>query len=97
MVDTHSKTELKQLVNGADTYEQGKVVFDAVLPQLSKGETVRFSLHGTRALSSSFMHGLFGNLLEVFGKEGLRARLKITDYLPSQAQYIKEYIQQYEA
>lgn len=48
-------------------------------------------------MSSSFLHGSFGKLIESFGLNAIRQYLKLTNYAPSQAQRIKEYIGTYAA
>jgi hypothetical protein len=95
MTLTNQKVELLAQTDGTATFEQGVALYSALARAIENDSEVKLSLHNAPAMSSSFMHGSFGRLIEVFGAKLVKERLKLTDYVPSQALRIQEYMETY--
>lgn len=83
---------LDSIVDGTFTNSEGNKLFTALSPYVSAGQVVRLSLRDATPMSSSFLNSSIGELIEQYGLAALRHSLKLTDYLPSHAAAIKQYI-----
>ena len=95
MTLTKQKMELLSLTNGTATFEQGAGLYIAIASEISNNTIVTLSLHNAPAMSSSFMHGSFGQLIENFGVDAVKRNLKLINCLPSHVDRIKEYVDTY--
>lgn len=59
---------------------------------LSTGSSVILSFDSVVTISSSFLNSSIGEIIDQYGFEILRDRVKITNYTPSIAKAIKNYI-----
>lgn len=83
---------LTDLVHGTSSNADGDKLFDAVASAMRAGQVVRLSLKGVTPMSTSFLNSSFGELIDEFGLDAVRAQVKLVEFLPSQAMRIKEYI-----
>jgi len=71
---------IRDLVPGANTSEEGEIVFDRLSGELSsqKGSTI-VSFEGIQTATSSFVNTGFVELLTKFSYADLKSRLRITN------------------
>jgi hypothetical protein len=69
---------VKALAGGADTAEQGRLVFDQIKDRLSAGENLTVDFDGVRTATSSFVNAAFVPLLAHLPVEQLKRQLRVT-------------------
>ena len=83
---------LMDSVSGTSTNEEGCTLFAAISKELESNNTIRLSLKGATPMSTSFMHASFGELVANFGMQTFKNTIRLINYTPSQAEYIKHYL-----
>ncbi len=66
-----------ELVPACDTNEQGIVVYNYVMKQISLGGSVTLDFTGVPNVTTSFVNSAFVNLLDIIGYQDLKARLRL--------------------
>ncbi|WP_151087424.1 STAS-like domain-containing protein [Hymenobacter baengnokdamensis] len=87
--------ELTALVQGTFTNAEGAKLFAALAPAVAAGQVVRLSLHHATPMSTSFLNSSFGALIDQYGLPAVQHSLRLTNYLPSHASCIKNYLDTY--
>ncbi len=76
-------------VKEAYTYENGLTVFNAIKNEFEKGNNVELSFDGFTVIPTSFANGCFVVLLEKYGLEEIKKKLKVTHSTKQINQMIK--------
>lgn len=66
---------VKNLVDGCDTNDQGAVVYGYVAKSLRKGQSVGLDFSGISNVTSSFVNSSFVQLVDDFGVDAVRSLL----------------------
>lgn len=83
---------LMDSVSGTSTNMEGCTLFAVISKELESNNTIRLSLKDATPMSSSFMNSSFGELVDRFGMETFKNNIRLINYTPSQAEYIKHYL-----
>jgi hypothetical protein len=70
---------ISDLVNSADTAEQGILVHAELKKSLFSGESVVVSFEGIHTATSSFVNAAFVPLISVFGLGAIQQRLRVVN------------------
>lgn len=70
--------------------EDGQQVYQAVAPQLARGEHVALSFAGVPVVTSSFANTALVPLLDLVGADSLRERLALRDLRPAVARLLRQ-------
>src|SRR5688572_8758219 len=87
------RVELTAIVSGGCTNADGFALLNTLETHFKNGFKVQLSLSDAPALTSSFLNSSFGEIIENYGLDFLRENLTLVNYKPSQAKYIKEYVE----
>ncbi|MCC7246678.1 MAG: DUF4325 domain-containing protein [Saprospiraceae bacterium] len=82
-------------VEGTSTNAEGLTLYCKLDTILSEGNKVRLSLHLSTPFSSSFLNSSFGNLIDKFGIDKVKASISLIEYRPSLAKRLSEYLNEY--
>ncbi len=89
------KVIIHKLVDDTTSYSAGTAMFDALDRILSSDNTIHLSLYGVSPMSSSFLNSFFGKLIDKYGIEDVKAKVKLVDYRLAEALRIKDYFERY--
>lgn len=87
--------KVKDITNGTFTNEDGLSVYNAIDSAISEKDSIILSFEGITSLSSSFLNSSFGEIIEKFGFDFLKNKIKITKYTPQLSILIMNYIKSY--
>jgi hypothetical protein len=68
---------VKNIVSGCDTNDQGAVIYDFVAKSLKKGQPVGLDFSGVSNITSSFVNSSFVQLVDDFGIDSVRSLLAL--------------------
>lgn len=88
-----TRINLMEVSKGTSTNHDGHSLFVSVDNELSKGNKAILSLKNASPMSSSFLNSSFGELVEKYGLEKIKASVLITDFTNSSLDRIKNYLQ----
>lgn len=84
--------KVMDVVKGTTTNADAMPLYLSMKNALADNKIIVLSLHKATAMSSSFMNSSFGNLVEDYGFETLKGRLKLVDYTPVMLDSVKRYL-----
>lgn len=87
--------KIKDITTGTFTNDDGLSVFNSIDSAISENNTIILSFEGISSLSSSFLNSSFGEIIEKFGFDFLKNKIKITKYTPQLSNLIMNYIKNY--
>jgi hypothetical protein len=82
-----------ETVTGTSTNVEGYALFAVLSKEIEDGNVVKLSLENSTPMSSSFMNSSFGELVDKFGMDKVKANIRLVHYKPSQAISIQKYLQ----
>jgi hypothetical protein len=85
------KVIVNQVTAGTLTNADGYSLKTRINDVLASGDGVLLSFENIITISSSFLNSSFGEIVDQFGLEILKDKIKITNYTPSLASAIKKY------
>ena len=88
---------VKDIITNTTVNEEGKRLFDVMSDFILKGDSVILSLSDLEPMSSSFMNSSFGALIDKYGKQTFKKKVRFTNYRPAYAEKIVNYINLYES
>lgn len=86
---------VKDICKGTFTNIDGVALKKAISNALCSSDFVILSFSGVDAVSSSFLNSSIGDIIDEYGLDYLRNKIKITKYTASLADVIKKYISSY--
>jgi len=86
---------IKDIVSNTTLNDEGVILFKVISDLLNEGNNVILSLNELEPMSSSFMNSSFGAIIDNFGIDTFKEKIRISDYKPSHAIRIKNYIDRY--
>jgi hypothetical protein len=87
--------KVKDITKGTFTNEDGLSVYNAIYSAISENDSIILSFEGITSLSSSFLNSSIGEIIEKFGFDFLKNKIKITKYTPQLSGLIVNYIKNY--
>jgi hypothetical protein len=87
--------KVKDITKGTFTNEDGLSVYNAIYSTISENDCIILSFEGITSLSSSFLNSSIGEIIEEFGFDFLKNKIKITKYTPQLSVLIQNYIKSY--
>ena len=84
--------DVASIINGGCTNIDGLTLLVEMEKQFNLGYRVQLSLNNCPALTSSFLNSSIGEIFEKKGVAFLKENVSLINYKPSQARYIKDYI-----
>lgn len=84
--------DVASIINGGCTNVDGLTLLVEMEKQFSLGYRVQLSLNNCPALTSSFLNSSIGEIFDKYGFKFLKENISLINYKPSQAKYIKDYI-----
>lgn len=86
---------VKSVVQDTVSYEAGAVLASKIHRFLISGEQVALALDDLNGLSTSFMHGAFGQLIDEFGIGVVKKRLVFKNLSGFMQQQLQDYFTKY--
>jgi hypothetical protein len=83
---------VSKVVKGTSTNSDGYSLFLQMDKIICNGDILLLSLHACTPMSSSFLNSSIGALVEKHGFDKMQGRLLLTDYQPSMANNVREYL-----
>jgi len=85
--------KLKDIIIDTYTNSSGYVLFTQIDNNFSKEEKIRISFKDTTPISSSFYNSSIGDLIEKYGYDEVKRKLKFEDLSKSQFQILQRFIE----
>ncbi len=86
------KIIIKDITSGTLSNIDGLTLKLAIDSALNSSDIVMLSFESISSISSSFLNSSIGEIIEKYGFEVLKNRIKITNYTSNLALFIKNYI-----
>ncbi|MFA4851283.1 MAG: STAS-like domain-containing protein [Bacteroidales bacterium] len=86
------KIVIKEITSGTLSNIDGLNLKIAIDSSLASADTVLLSFEGITTISSSFLNSSIGEIMDQYGFDILKDRIKITHYTSNLATIIKKYI-----
>lgn len=80
------------IVGGTIKNSDGFSLFQVMDSNIKEGNKLKLDLQGCTPFSTSFLSSSFGQLMEVYGMDGVRNYISLVNYKPSMANSIKNYL-----
>lgn len=90
----NSPLYIKDIVSNTVLNQEGVRLFDAISNSIEEDEII-LSLTELEPMSTSFMNSSFGTLIDKYGLETVKNKIKLIDYRPTQARRIQDYFERY--
>lgn len=84
--------KVMDVVPGTTTNADALPLYMSMKNVIAEDKIVVLSLSNATGMSSSFLNSSLGNLVEDYGFETLKGRLKLVDYTPVMLDSIKRYL-----
>jgi len=86
------KIIIKDITTGTTSNIDGLSLKLAINSSLADSDNILLSFEGITTISSSFLNSSIGEIVDQYGFDILKDRIKITHYTPSLAKIITKYI-----
>lgn len=83
-------------VDGTISNNDGVKLFYALSSKLKQDIIIKLSLKDATPMTSSFLNSSFGELIDKFGLDSVKSRIKLINYNPLHAKLIQDYIEKVE-
>ena len=84
--------DIKQVSTGTLSNTDGLNLKIELCKVLSRNDAVVLSFAGVGAISSSFLNSSLGEIVDDFGIDTLKNKIRITNYTPTIAEFIRKYM-----
>ena len=88
-----NRVELNTLISNTISNAEGYLVFVVIDKLIRQDLVVHLSLKDLSPFSTSFLNSSFGALVDAHGLDKVKKYIKLTDYRMSQANSIKQYLE----
>lgn len=84
--------KLMDCVTGTSGNIEGYKLFTVLSKEIDMDNNIILSLQNSTPMSSSFLNSSFGELVDKYGLDIFKTKIKLINYTKSQAEYIKRYL-----
>lgn len=85
-----------ELVTNTYSYQTGDQVYQALIPSFEQDQPVILDFKDVEALPTSFLNGLFAQLIDRYGMEKMKRLVRPVGMTKAQGQMIRDYVRNYD-